>query len=570
MRRLILTTLVLALGACQAPGANGPATNASKAPAKAAPAKPSPRPATAASASAAPPIVLDLLKAPEGATQTLTGTLRVDAAYLVAAGGGNVLSHNGAQIVAAGGGNMVAAGAGNLVAAGGGNIVAAGAGNIVAAGGGNLVAAGGGNIVAAGGGNIVAAGGLNMVAAGAGNMVAAGAGNYGLLDAVVPAPRFALAQATTAPARIRAGDQLPAVGMLVSVVSLTTRKYLPLGVNAKGEPIYSVYSNSAGGYEAFLPPGEERNVLVVANVPGRGDGRLIYNTFSARTAVATQDVDEDTAVGTRYLRRCFVGRLTEIILAPDVADTLEIATGDPNLNETVKPLLGPMIDRFRALAAAKGIGPGSDRAVATAFARAVVDATLASMALDEIEISPLTAKQWAGPPNTKALPVFGAVMKLLRERAEAYLRDPADPSRYAARIDAAFLKAVNDSALGGPPPPLLAPDRAIAKPTDLNDFVIDEFLAINRRQIFRPIFTLLTRLESEDPARQAELLPANEAKVKELESAASSVVTAVVFALAEDPTSAAEGAAASRAADQAARAFDAARAAAEDQAAAKP
>ncbi len=51
--------------------------------------------------------------------------------------------------------------AARLVAAGGGNLVAAGGGNIVSASKGLLVAAGGGNLVAAGGGNLVAAGGLN-------------------------------------------------------------------------------------------------------------------------------------------------------------------------------------------------------------------------------------------------------------------------------------------------------------------------------------------------------------------------------------------------------------------------
>ena len=572
MLRLLLTGLVLVLAACQAGTSSAPAPKGKRVTPKAA----SPRvvPATTPTASItsasspAAPLAIDLLTAPEGATERLTGTLRVDAAYLVAAGGGNVLSHGGAQIVAAGGGNLVAAGAGNLVAAGGGNIVAAGAGNVVAAGAGNLVAAGAGNIVAAGGGNIVAAGGLNLMAGG-GSLVAAGAGNYTTAAAALPAPRFAVFQAPGAPlaaGTYKAGDQLPAVGMLVSIVSLTSRRYLPMGVNAKGEPIFSIYTNQAGGYEAFVPAGEERNLLVVANVPGQGDGRLIYNTFSARAGEALQDVDEDTAVGARYLRRCFVGRLTEILLAERVEDTLAMATGDPNLSDAVKPLIGPMIERLRALAGAKGVVPGSDVRIARAFSQAVVDATLSGMDLDGIEISPLTAKQWAGPPNTRAMPIFGAVMKLLRERAEAYMRDPADPARYTARVTPAFLAAINESDLGGPPPPLREPARRIVKPTDLNDFVIEEFLAINRKQIYRPIFTLLTRLESEDPLEQARLMPANRERVNELESASSSVVTAVVFALAEDPTSMAPSAAAARAADQAARAFDQGLAAAEDQA----
>ncbi len=561
MRRLYLTSLALLLSACQVGGAGLPSPRGSKAPAKSASARPSPQAPGAGlnSAAIAASPNLDLLKAPEGATERLTGTLRVDAAYMVAAGAGNVLSHNGAQIVAAGAGNMVAAGAGNMVAAGAGNMVAAGAGNIVAA----------------GGGNIVAAGGLNLVAAGAGNMVAAGGGNYTLPDAAVPSPRFAIAQAAASPAAvpvIKAGVQLPAAGMLISIVSLATRKYLPMGVNAQGEPVYSVYSNAQGGYEAFVAPGEEQNLLVVANVPGQPDSRLIYNTFADRVDERQRDVDEDTAVGARYLRRCFTGRLTEILMETDIDRMVSIATNDPNLNDLVKPLIAPMFERFRTLAQAKGLGPGADKRVVQAFAREVVDATLSNMKLTEIEIDPLTARLWKGPPNTKALPILGKIMITLRERATAYMQNPADPTKYdARRFSPTFLVEVNNSAFPNPKTglkiPLIDPNRKIDKPTDLNDFVIEEYLSVTRAELYRPIFNLLTWLQSDDETERSALLPANRELAGELESASASVVTAVVRALAEDPTAGDDASAASRAAERAAREFDAARSAAEDQAA---
>lgn len=95
----------------------------------------------------------------------------MDGGSLVAAGGLNMTAKQlaGAQLVAAGAGNVLSHNGGTLVAAGGLNLVAAGGLNLVAAGGGNLVAAGGLNLVAAGAGNLVAAGGLNLVAAGGGN-----------------------------------------------------------------------------------------------------------------------------------------------------------------------------------------------------------------------------------------------------------------------------------------------------------------------------------------------------------------------------------------------------------------
>ncbi|MFN3429623.1 MAG: hypothetical protein ACK46X_06690 [Candidatus Sericytochromatia bacterium] len=59
----------------------------------------------------------------------LSGTVRVDAAYMVKSGGG---------VVAAGGANVVAAGGGNVISAGGGNVISAGGGNVISAGGANF------------------------------------------------------------------------------------------------------------------------------------------------------------------------------------------------------------------------------------------------------------------------------------------------------------------------------------------------------------------------------------------------------------------------------------------------
>jgi hypothetical protein len=53
--------------------------------------------------------------------------------YVIAAGGGNLVSTNGGNVIASGGGNFIGHDAGNST-----GVIAAGAGNVIAAGGGNI------------------------------------------------------------------------------------------------------------------------------------------------------------------------------------------------------------------------------------------------------------------------------------------------------------------------------------------------------------------------------------------------------------------------------------------------
>ncbi len=499
MRRGIAIAIMMLVGACQPPGAtNGggkatrtnaaPSTSPSTAPSAAGP-RPKASPAPKASAgtgatatSSAAPITdvtkLGRLQAPPGATSKLTGTIKVDAAYMVSAGAGNILSHNGAQIVAAGGLNMIAAGAGNLVAAGGLN----------------LVAAGGLNLVAAGGLNLVAAGGLNMIAAGAGNALPANAGAY------------ALAQAATAP---RAGDQLPAAGMLVSVASLTTRQYLPLGQDASGQPVYVVLSDASGGYELYVPEGADTNLLVIVQPPGKPDPRLVFNVFTPRAEETRRIVDEDSALGARYLRTCMIARLNETLINDDPAAMMAMFNGEAAAMEGISEILIRFAKYYRAIAISKGIGRDTDPRVRSAMSQAIADAALAMLDIEGVEMDPVLAPQWTGDRRARAAQVLGAAMRDLRERGARYLADPADPTRYRERIDPAFLAKVN-----GPQerevghfdvstiPPLIEPNRRILLPADLTTFVIDEYLAPHRDWVWTPLSNLYTWIEP-DPAASA-------------------------------------------------------------------
>ncbi len=520
---LLLVTALLA--ACQvsapavpkgsrAPGSPGASPQAS--------AKPNGRATSgpAAGRSAAPLAML----APLGqASVKLTGSLRVDPAYLVAAGAGNILSHNGGQIVAAGGLNMIAAGAGGLVAAGAGNIVAAGAGNVVAVTGSQIVAAGGLNMIAAGGGQIVAAGGLNMIAAGAGNLVGAdgaslvGADGASLVGA--DGASYSLAQAGAAPAR-----ELPAAGMLVSVVSLATRQYLPLGRTPDGkDDVYAVYSDAAGKFDLSVPKGEEGNVMVVASVPGQRVAGTIYNAITKPTEALV--VDEDTATVTRYLRGALVGRLADIIAAKDTAEADELIDVESSIAPAAKEQLRLVLARMQALAAqvdgfSRSAGdPALHALQAHAIAQAIVDASFSRVDLREVRINEAIAIGWQKPywrvelPNAedadRVLPLLLRCFGELRARTEQAM--PLQNGVYK-RLDATFFQRV---AVGSEPTGWFPNQKSvndwvvdvldrypsgpyeIGKPAQMGDFLVDRYMAVNRPYIYEPLVTAYMLL---DPA----------------------------------------------------------------------
>jgi hypothetical protein len=119
MRRFHLgwVTLCTLLVACQANvGGVDPAGRAKKPVTPAATAKPGP--AASTGAPSAMPV----------AATMLSGMVKMDAGYVVSAGGGNVIAAGGANVVSAGGGNLIRVG-GQVISAGGANAVSAGGAN---------------------------------------------------------------------------------------------------------------------------------------------------------------------------------------------------------------------------------------------------------------------------------------------------------------------------------------------------------------------------------------------------------------------------------------------------------
>ncbi len=566
MRRLLgaAACAVLALNACQPTPTTAKGSPDRKRATPVAPASDANAPA------GRPNAPIQLLARPAGATAPLAGTIALDASYLVKAAGGAIVAAGGLNMVAAGGLNLVAAGAGNVLPTGGSNvlptggsnalptggsnvlptggsnvlptggsnllanrggqIVAAGGGNIVAAGGGNLLGAytGGklvaaldatGNMVAAGAGNLlgsyaggqlVAAGAGNMVAAGAGNMVAAGGGN------VLPtgggnlftAPRFTLRQAAAAASEV--GLQMPAAGVLVSVVSLRSGRYLPLGVDADGQPVYAVYSNLLGGYEVWLPAAEQGNVAVVVSAAA-ADPRLNYNLVTEADQAKVAPLDETTALATRYLRRALTGRMRFMLQQPEVVKLF--LASDKFLRPDARARVVAMIDTFASIGSEAGVDYAalSDEA-ADRLAQRVLDASLAGFDLAKTPINARDLAGWdtdvsvnEGEPR-QDLPLLDALRGcawFLHEAAAARLRREPDffsQAYLAERVNAA-------GGEGAAEPLKRAWAGEIRKPADVGEFLLAEYLGTIRASIRDPLRRLAEDLHlaldasQDDPAR---------------------------------------------------------------------
>ncbi|HEY9724167.1 MAG TPA: hypothetical protein V6D47_19360 [Oscillatoriaceae cyanobacterium] len=349
---------------------------------------------------------------PSVPTMLLTGLVKLDASYLLAAGGGSVIP--------AGAGNVIPAGAGNVIAAGAGNVIAAGAGNVIAAGAGNVIAAGGGNVIAAGAGNVIAAGG--------GNVIAAGAGNYRI---------FGFNVASTE--AIAPGTMLPVKGMMVVPISLDTGK--PLGP--------SVLTDGTGAYQVTVPQGTTENVLIYAAVPATsandprfGDPHLRVGTVVDPQNQTTGDIDEDVSLATKYIFIAFATRLTDVLMEPDVTKLIDDLLGGQNISDfPLKAQMQPVLAGLRAQVDAAHVP--MNRVARAELAYQISDAVLAHLSADQhtdladVALSPLygdgnptsstTAAINALPADDKkALNMAVLLLKTVREDAAAKLaQDPA-------------------------------------------------------------------------------------------------------------------------------------------------
>jgi hypothetical protein len=274
-------------------------------------------------------------------------------------------------------------------------------------------------VIAAGGGNIIAAGGGNIVAAGGGNVIAPGGGNYRTLATSLPA-----------------GTMLPASGMVVVALSVTT-----------GKPLTeAVFTDDQGRYTLTLPKGTAENVNLVAAVPGTSeadpkltDRRLQYSVLTSPGGARA--IDEDTALATRYLRAVFNNKVQAFFQSMLVASEGALKSYPQGFRDMIA----------KAKAAKVSEMPEPRQRVLYQRATRIL---MAAIALDgaKAELS-----------QDPALPTMVKILREIREAAGKKLA--ADPTHFTR---ATYIKEQ----------PLWGCYYVIKKPADINDFLVTKYLSI--------------------------------------------------------------------------------------------
>ncbi len=468
----------------------------------------------------APPSVL---RRPTGAAVPLTGTVRMDASYLVAAGAGNVLGQGTGQIVAAGGLNLIGADGASLIGADGASLIGADGASLVGADGASIVAAATGNVIALGGlaagalapadasGNLVAAGGLNLIGADGASLVGAdgaslvgadgaslvGADGASLVGADGASFRLAQAQPQPQAPTPVAGTQLPAAGLRVSVVRLSDHTYLPLGLDAAGQPVHAVYSNAQGAYEVWIPATERGNVAVVASVPGQTDARLNLNLLTEPGQGGALAVDEVSALTARYLRLGLTRRLAVSMKSPELAIGLlafeSSFVGTPSDPGKPAPVGSPywrvtqLLAQIAAVAKEAGIPEDAPDEVWEAAAQRCVDATLGRIPLHELVIRSEDLREKAGDGQS-VVAALDEGTRVLHEGAALKLR--AQPGFFTQQ----FLETVVNAPIKGFAEVAPIGDWAgrIRKPGDVGEFTLVEYFGAVRAGVVTPLRRLYT------------------------------------------------------------------------------
>lgn len=471
-RRGLAGLLVLALAACTAGGPTRP----TKAGATAQPQRPrvtSPKPVATGVARLARPVA---------GTTALRGRVLLEAAYALARGG-TLLPRGDAQAAAvAAAGTRLDAASGRLLSDQGGMLVSDAGGNVVVPGGAGLAPD-------LGDGTLLAGGALISDAAGS----LLGNNSAGLVANGAATASFALAQGGP-----EAGTELPVAGMLVSVVSLADRRYLPLGLDAAGNPVYAVYSNVAGEFEVHVPDDAPTNLLVVASAAGERDRRLSLNVVVSDRANAAQ-VDELGRLVTRYVRRAFTGKLAAMLRDPEFAKTLTLV--EPSLTDRSRGELTAFIDRIAGLARAAGLPADADDARLNRAAQRLVDLVLADLDLATLQIVPADVARWEGLPPQPVLAGYRKTLGDILAGAAAKLR--AEPGFFTQDYLANVVNAPRNDSEGSQP--IGDWSGAIRTPGDVGEFLLVEYFAGVRANVAAPFRRLSTTLYGAlDPGADAQ------------------------------------------------------------------
>lgn len=347
----------------------------------------------------------------------------------------------------------VAVDAGYLAAAG---LLAAPAGGGLRVRAGSLISNNGGALVANNGATIVAEDGASLIS------------DRGAAVAQVPRAFGLLAEGGS-------GGLSPVAGLMVAAVSLRSGEAL-------GQ---AAFTDAAGAFTLEVPRGLEENVVVIAAVPATSPEDPVLRDPRLQFAVVTSParpaavIDEDATTAARYLRRCLVRRFDLLL------DVEDLETFEPFLEETmtlpaarVAPLLVLIRDFHREARALGAAGWSADARLA--LGQRVTDAAIRGIDLGALELGPMSASDWVGPPEP-AVPAMVGTLRSIRSRVAEVLA--ADPSAFASKP---YLADLPDPATGRP--------FEVKRPSDLGDFLVNAYLVHNDPDAFRKLDRVLLDL----------------------------------------------------------------------------
>ncbi|MDB5097370.1 MAG: gluconolaconase [Cyanobacteria bacterium RYN_339] len=412
--------LSLALAACQNPSPSG--TSRTPAPGR------SPAEATAAPVAAAPAA---MLRALPGQSTALTGRVSIDANYAAGFGGASLAVASGTPLVLLDGGKLVGNAGGTLVGNAGGTMVANAAGQIVAQGGGNVIAP------------ASVAGTAALITNDGGSLITNDGGSY----------RLAAASTTTF------GEVRPAVGMWLAVVDSRTGVSVPLGTDAAGKSVYTIYTDGSGGFKVQIPAGI-KNPRVVVRAPRLRDRKLVLGVLP--TPGADIVVDPSQAATTAFVRSVMRGRLLTY---------LGISTStDPATQVIQAALTASGFDPVKSAYVATRAKVAEDRRAD--LDTLLVDAVLADVDLRGLKLSTtgVTPRHpaSAGLVGLNTLDEIGGVLKRLQAATVRQAQGTSDPATFFAAKP--YLVAAN--LLRSP-----ATRYRIEGPADMSDFLAQEYLS---------------------------------------------------------------------------------------------
>jgi sugar lactone lactonase YvrE len=388
------------------------------------------------------PAVRVRLKQPARGTRVLAGSISLDAGYALSGAGGTLIGDSGSTLIGDSGSTLIGDSGSTLIGDSGSTLIGDSGSTLIGDSGSTLIGDSGSTLIGTDGAVLIGDSGSTLIGDGGSTLT----GHAGYVAVVPRSTGFGVLAAAPAP---KLGQELPVRGALVGVISLSTGRPISLGLDAKGKGVPLVYTNAKGGFEVYLPDSITENVLIVSSLPRSKDGRLAVNQIINAAKTGNAATTDATTVLTEYLRRTIASRLEELALS----NFPKAAIDDYNYILKEEPT-------FQKLSRARR------RRVLGHLA----DAVLATASLDELLNAPTCSPVPAGCATT-----LGGYFDRVAAAAAAKL---ALDKQYFS--NAPYIKLAN----------LGLPDDAkykILKPSDLNSFIVNVYIATNAEGRLRPL-----------------------------------------------------------------------------------